>query len=113
MCLPEGNAPAHRTLVSADHLSDSSAAEATMILKVEPGGYWPCRARFVSGCRVSDAICSHSAGVSPRDRTLGAEAGLLAITSTSLVLGSSATIPAGAGPNSDSERRARRTVRLR
>src|SRR2546426_12560892 len=87
MCLPEGNAPAHRTLVSADHLSDSSAAEATMILNVELGGYWACTARLVSGCRVSGAICSHRGGGRPRGRAMGGWGGVLGITVTYPFLG--------------------------
>src|SRR5713101_7673393 len=102
--LPEGKVPVQRTLVSADHLSDSRAADATMILKVDPGGYWPWRARFVSGCRTSEAICSHVEGERPRDSTFGSKAGPLAIASTSPFVGSSATTAPDSSPSSDSAR---------
>src|SRR5450759_775366 len=71
----------------------SRPATAMTILKVDPGGYWPFKARFSRGWVLSLLIFCHSWVVSPRSKASWEKVGEDARARTRPVLGSRATMP--------------------
>ncbi len=56
-------------------MPDSSPASATIILKVEPGGYCPATALLLKGVAGLDSSSSHNSALMPSVNWLGSKLG--------------------------------------